>query len=169
MVRFMVIAAPRSGTAWCANWLSDGTYLALHDPLWDHHYRDLDKIAGPKTGVCCTGLGYVPEWVNQHPAPKVILHRAPNEVNNSLETLGLPTCPQKLFDNLWKIDGLHVHWTNLFGPDAELLHRHLKIGDFDPVRWSMLRDMEVTAKWQNRRRHQNLQLRDQFIAEGLFG
>jgi hypothetical protein len=147
----MVIAAPRSGTAWCANWLSDGKYLCLHDPLWDHHYRDLDLFAGPQTGVACTGLGYFPEWVNQHPAPKVILHRPLHEINNSLATLGLPDCPPKLFNNLWKIDGLHVHWTSLFGADVELVHRHLRIGDFDPMRWSMLRDMNVTAKYERRR------------------
>jgi hypothetical protein len=164
MLRFMVIGAPRSGTAWAANWLTSDGYLCLHDPLWDHHYGDLDQFSDPKTGISCTGIAYFPDWVNQHPARKVILHRPRHEVQASLDALGLPPCPQKLFDNLWQIRGLHVEWRSLFTLEAAGIHKHLRLGYFDPIRWKMLKDMRITANYQKRKQNPEVWARIQ--AEG---
>jgi hypothetical protein len=151
MLRFMVLSAPRSGSAWCANWLSGGTTLCLHDPLWDHDYRELDAMAAKHgdMGVACTGLGLMPEWVNAHPCPKVILHRSPDEVKASLAAIGLPWPDPALFRKLWEIDGLHVQWSDLF-TDPGPIHWHLRRGGVDFARHKMLRSMRVTSKWAER-------------------
>jgi hypothetical protein len=163
MMEFMFIAAPRSGTAWAANWMTTGNRLCLHDPLWQTHFDDLDTLAygfqDHCVGLACTGLGYWPEWLNAHPAPKVILHREPAQVNASLAKIGLPECPSVLFRNLELIDGLHVYWTELFD-NPQLIHDHLFIADKLQVeRHRLLRDMVVTAKWQDKKQNPDVWMR----------
>jgi len=165
MMRFFVIGAPRSGTAWCANWLTDNGIVCHHDPLWDYHYSQFDDLPG-ENGIACTGMALFPDWLNNHPAPKVILHRAPWEIQASLQALGFPSCKQVLFDNLWRVRGMHVDWRWLFSRNAIEIHRHLKIGEMNMRRWNMLKDMRVTANyWQ---RKQNPHVLERLIAEGAF-
>lgn len=153
MIKFMVLGAPRSGTAWAANWLSTGSQVCLHDPLWDTHYTDLDAIEHPHLGIACTGLSLFHSWVNKHPCPKVILHRTPALVNDSLARMGLPVCPAELFASLWKVDGLHAQWTDLFNDNAIDIHLHLRLGPFDTERWKMLRYLNVTEDYTKRQQN----------------
>lgn len=89
MIDFMVIGLPRSGTAWAANWLTTDTTFCLHDPLAKYHHTELDGLVSDKRlGVACTGLWTQPEWLNAHPAKKVILHRPLEEINRSLKAIG---------------------------------------------------------------------------------
>jgi hypothetical protein len=166
MLRFMIVGAPRSGTAWAANYFTARGILCMHDPLWDFHYADLDHLGDENLGISCTGIAYFPDWVNEHPCPKVILHRPRHEVQASLEKLGLPPCPPRLFDNLWRIHGMHVTWQSLFNRDMRLIHSHLQIEDTDFSRWSMLKDMRVTANYQARK--QNPDVLKRLKAEGAF-
>jgi hypothetical protein len=154
LLKFLVIAAPRSGTAWVSNWLTTDKVECLHDPMWDTHFRDLDalEIPGKEIGVACTGLGWFPDWVNEHPAPKVILHRPKWEIDASLQKIGLPVCPRELLAGLWRIQGLHVPTYTLFDHrGASDIHMHLGLGPFDYRRWQRLKDMRVTVI-PNRRR-----------------
>ena len=89
MIDFMLLASPRSGTTWAANLLTTDTTLCLHDPLFTHHYSELDGIESNKRlGVSCTGLCLFPEYVNSHQARKVVLHRDLREINRSLDAIG---------------------------------------------------------------------------------
>jgi hypothetical protein len=127
----MMIGPPRSGTTWASVWLE-----AIHDPLWDCYYQDLDKKFGG-SGICCTGLGLFPDWVNEHPCPKVILHRPAHEVKVSCIVNHLPIPPAIIYKNLDRIKGMHVAWTELFS-DPEPIYRHL-IGDgFDAAKHLIL-------------------------------
>lgn len=148
----MLLAAPRSGTAWAANYFTQQVTLCLHDPLWDIDYRELDAYAADslyaEVGIACTGLALQTDFVNAHPAPKVILHRPREEVSVSLHAIGLPPCAHTLYASLWKVNGLHVEWTELFSnpkPICEYLGQH-----FDQERHKMLRSMRVTSKWTER-------------------
>lgn len=118
MIDFMVLAAPRSGTCWAANWLTGDTALCLHDPLWTMHYEQLDEML--KTtgdiGIACTGSALFPDWVLPHPARKVILHRDVREIDLSLVALGMPRLQREYQAALQSIPGMHVHWLNLFNP-----------------------------------------------------
>lgn len=145
MIDFMIIAAPRSGTAWAANWLTDSFSFCYHDPLFERHYAELDELPrdGRELGVACTGLANFPEWLKAHPAKKVILHRRQDQVNDACAALGFPPVSQRFFDNLLKIDGLHVPWTYLFHK-PEGIHRFL-FGDrpFDARRHALLVQLNV--------------------------
>lgn len=163
MIEFMVIAAPRSGTAWAANWLTTDTTLCLHDPLWQRHYLDLDHIESPKVlGVACTGLALFEHFTSTHSARKVILHRNFDEIDASLAAIGMPPTTPKIRGMLDKIEGMHVHWRELFErpqPIYEfLLHR-----PFDPERHAMLCDLEVQTNFE--RIKVNPQVTARLIAE----
>lgn len=118
-VEFMVLAMPRSGTAWCANWLTTDRTLCLHDPLWSHHYSELDglRYAGRRLGVSCTGLPLFPEFLARHKARKVILHRPIAEIEASLEQLGQPALGAAWEGALDRITGLHVDWADVYKPE----------------------------------------------------
>jgi hypothetical protein len=143
MIQFMVIGAPRSGTAWAAEWLG-----AVHDPLWDRFYLDLDELSG---GISCTGLGMFPWWVNQHPARKVILHREPRDVNASLNRLNCGSCPPEVFEGLAKIEGMHVPWTDLWDKPQPIWEHLIGFG-FDERRHTLLKTVNIqTDDWKWRK------------------
>ena len=117
MIDFMVIGLPRSGTTWAANWLTDDRVFCIHDPLWTTHHTDWDmtlKRDDRVTGVACTGVWRWVDWVNRHPARKVVLHRDIGDVRHSLRQIGLPVPPVNAALNLSQIDGLHVPYEQLF-------------------------------------------------------
>ena len=148
MIEFMVLGASRSGTTWAANWLTTDTTLCLHDPLWQHHYKQLDMIAvgaGKSLGVSCTGLINFSGWVNKHPARKVILHRPKEEIAASLCAMGLPDPDDTHL--LPQIRGLHVDYTDLFDPvKAKYLYEFLMQRPFDSERHAQLVAMHIQPK-----------------------
>lgn len=142
-IEFMIIAAPRSATTWCSNWLTTDTTLCLHDPLWTRCYDELDAIGSPKTlGIACTGIALFPEWVNAHPARKVILRRDLVEVDASLVKIGLPPCGHAWEGVLDKIHGVHVAWTDVFDR-PQPIYEYLLDRPFDPERHAALREMNI--------------------------
>jgi hypothetical protein len=145
MIDFMIIAAPRSGTAWAANWLTDDHSFCHHDPLFERHYEDLDSMDadGRVLGVACTGIANFLEFLKGHPAKKVILHRRQDQVNDACVANGFPPVPMQFFKNLDAIEGLHVPWTWLFAK-PENIHRFL-FGDrrFDARRHQLLVGLNV--------------------------
>ena len=147
MIAFMILAAPRSGTTWAANWLTTDRTLCLHDPLFTHHYSELDSIETTKTlGISCTGAAFFRGWVNRHPARKVVLHRNRYEVNASLAAIGMPEVPQSYFDCLAKIEGRHTDWRDLFGKPREI-YEFLTGLPFDEERHALLRDIEMQPEF----------------------
>lgn len=143
MLQFMVISAPRSASTWVSNWLSTDTTLCLHDPLWRWHYSELDTIKSQKVlGIACTGVALFPEWVNAHPARKVILHRDPMEIDASLTKIGLTPCSQQWEGVLDKIRGMHLHWTDVF-ERPKYVYEYLLDRPFDAERHQALREMNV--------------------------
>lgn len=129
MMQFMVVGAPRSGTAWAANWFTTDRTLCLHDPLWRLDLESLDKLQTKKTlGMACTGVALFPEWVDQHPARKLILHRDIKEINASLRRMGIKPINPKWSQILERIEGLHASWRDLFEkpqPLWEFIFPHL--------------------------------------------
>jgi len=149
-VQFMVIAAPRSGTTWAANWLTTDRSICLHDPLWDHHYEELDNIrpsGGKMLGVSCTGLFLFPKWLNNHPARKVILHRPLDEINVSLEGIGLPPVSQREYDGLDDIAGMHVDWRTMWD-DPRVMYEYLLQRPFDQERHKLLKSIEMQPDFE---------------------
>jgi hypothetical protein len=148
-IEFMVIGAPRSGTAWCANWLTTQDTLCLHDMLFRHTPEDLDKIPCTRTlGLADSGLWRFPEWVAAHPAKKVILHRRDSEIRDSLRRAGLPDVDPGCWRALHDMVGLHIDWRVLFdGP--EMVHHYL-FGNkpVDLERHTLLTHLNVQADFE---------------------
>lgn len=151
MLDFMVISLPRSGSTWAANWLSSGEVFAMHDPLWQIHHRDLDRMLptygnASCNGIACSGIWRWPAFVNAHPARKVILHRPAGEVSASLARLGLPALPEGAESQLASLVGLHLPYTALFQRrHARKIWQHLTAGaePFDALRHERLCEMRI--------------------------
>jgi hypothetical protein len=148
MIEFMVLAAPRSGTTWCSNWLTTDATLCLHDPLWRWTKEELDGIQSPKRlGIACTGIALFPDWVNAHPARKAILHRDLTEVDDSLKRIGMTACSEQWGGVLDRIKGVHLDWSDLF-TRPQYIYEYLLDLPFDHERWALLREMNVQPHFQ---------------------
>lgn len=148
MIEFMVLSAPRSGSTWAANWLTTDTTLCLHDPLFTRHYSELDGIQTPKRlGVSCTGLAWFPDWVNAHPARKIVLHRDIGEINESLESIGLSELSIEYILKLESIDAIHLPWTDLFERPKFIYETLLEL-PFDEERHALLKEIEMQPNFE---------------------
>lgn len=147
MIDFMVLGGPRSATTWVANLLTTDNTLCMHDPLLEYTRSYLDQIVipGKKLGISCTSSLMWPEWLNVHPAKKIILYRNPDEINIALERLGLTKLdPRKHYDRLKMLPGVHIyHWESVFsGATAQAICKYLGV-PFCPHRHNELRAMNI--------------------------
>lgn len=90
-ISFMVLAAPRSATTWISNLLTTDHTICLHDPLLEYERHQLDQMTIPnkRVGIADSALLLHPDWLEKHPAKKILLWREPQEVNKALNVLGL--------------------------------------------------------------------------------
>jgi hypothetical protein len=151
MIDFMILGPPRSGTAWASVFFSTERATCLHEPLFDHFYQDLDGIAHDREllGIASTGFEFFGEWVNRHPAKKLILHRPLDQVNRSLNRLGQKPCMPVVIEKLARINGLHVYWAQLFDYPRPLFE-HLIGEGFDRDRHARLRQLIITSDFKSR-------------------
>lgn len=145
----MVLSAPRSGSTWVSNWLTTEGSLCLHDPVLSHSPEDLDALPCDRMlGLSCTGLGLLPDFVNAHPARKVIIHRDFKEVNRSLLAIGLSPLPRSWEEALYKLDGKHVDFRDLFrSTTAAEIYQFLTGRPFDSARHSNLTRMHIDPEF----------------------
>lgn len=151
MIEYMVVALPRSGTAWAANWLTTDTTLCIHEPLFRLHYSDWDtKLTakeGSHVGVACTGIHNFPDYLKDHPARKVVLHRDVSEINKSLKEIGLEALPADAERGLMEIDGLHAHWLDIF-ENPKTIYEFLLSKEFDKYRHRELVNFNVQCNFE---------------------
>ena len=148
MIEFMLLAAPRSATAWCANWLTTDETLCLHEPLYTQTHEQLDARPG-RIGIACTVTPLLN--MNRHPARKVVLHRDPKEVRESMARLGIPGDYD--FNALDNIEGRHHDWREVFD-NPRGIYEYLLQQPFDEDRHASLRGLNV----QNTHLIQSLQM-----------
>lgn len=155
MIDFMIIGAPRSGTAWAANWLTNGADMCWHDPLFTIPLEELDTriVANPggNVGIADTGIWRFPEYLANHKARKVILHRSIVKVNDSLERSGLPPISgPEVWSALYNLEGVHCNWDVLFAqPDFiyfNLFRRHMS--DYEYRRHELLTKLNVQVDFE---------------------
>lgn len=148
MIDYMIIAAPRSGTTWAANWLTTQTTLCLHDPLWHRTKEELDSIKTNKVlGISCTALALFPHWLNTHNARKVILHRSLQEIDESLISIGLTALSTEWNGALDKIAGYHCDWRDLFYK-PQWIYEYLLELPFDAERHAELAKMDIQPDFE---------------------
>ena len=144
----MVLGAPRSGTAWAANWLTTERTLCMHEMLFTHTPEQLDAVPCDRIlGLADTGLALFPEWLAAHPAKKVILHRDSREITASLHRAGMPAPKQDWGRLLRDIEGLHIDWNVLFTHPG--LITHYLFGTLpDMARHELLAKLNVQADFE---------------------
>lgn len=89
---FVILALPRSRTAWLSAWLSDGGRLCLHDALAFAHSRDvLRALTNGGNGMAETAGMALPRVLHATlpDARYLVVRRDPQEVNTSLHRLGV--------------------------------------------------------------------------------
>jgi len=152
MLDFMVIALPRSATAWTANFLTTERSMCWHEPLISHDLADLDemKMSGrfgiADTQLCLLGA----EELNRHKARKLIIHREFEPVAASLTKLNLPLAHgvadalAQAAERLYDIEGWHLPYDGLFKAHTfQPAFEWLTNMQFDKARHAMLKDMNV--------------------------
>lgn len=155
MIDFMIIGLPRSGTTWASNLFTTDLTLCHHDPLYSLHYTEWDTCLpvadGGRTGISCTGVWRWDDWINAHPAKKVILHRDVAEIQKSMREIGLPDMDLAYGDQqLHKLSGFHVEHHDLFDPvKCQTLHEYLLPSciPFNRKRHQLLVDIEMQPKF----------------------
>jgi hypothetical protein len=170
MLDFMIISLPRSASTWAANWMTTERAFCRHDPLWmiapDQLDDEIARLAGPRlAGIACTGLWRWPQWINRHPARKLILHRDLAQIRASLDRLGIPKPPIGAARHLGEIEGMHVDWLELFDPARaaaiweyltdraiafdQARHRELCAMRIDPAMAKVERDLALNRRLNN--------------------
>lgn len=148
MLDYLIVGLPRSGTTWLANWLTTERSLCTHDPLYQAHYSSFDYheifLAKAINGISCTGLWRFPEYVNNHPGKKIIIHRPIEAINASMRELSLPLLDNGDVEKLENLDGTHLPYEDLWNKKtAEQLWSYLIGNDFDQVRWQQLQAFNI--------------------------
>lgn len=152
-IDFMIIGLPRSGTTWASNWFTTDTIHCVHDPLYTTHYESwdeefADKIEAWKVGVSCTGIWRWTDWLNKHPAKKLILHRDIHEIQESMAAIGMPELDSDSEKYIDSIQGFHTDYKSLFDPKkAEIIWESLVDTKFNPIRHAALVDIEMQPKF----------------------
>lgn len=141
---FIVLALPRSGTAWLSNWLTTYGSLCLHDPFsgglpetWPADHR-------PR-GIACTVSALMPTWLSQHPCPIAIIDRDYHACDASMAKLGMPGT-EAFRDAVAAMPGERFAFEALFEDEDEakrLWAYLLPTLPFDAIRYRMLRDLQV--------------------------
>lgn len=101
-------------------------------------------------GIACTASA-LSARINEHCARKIVLHRSPREVRESMALLGIRGSYD--FAALDRVQGRHYDWQQLFEDPAPIYEFLLGVA-FDAERHEELRGMNV----QNTRLIQELQI-----------
>lgn len=148
MIDFIVVSLPRCGTTWAANWLTTDNTVCLHDALAYQTFYEVDSEykTSKKLGISDTGVFMYGDKLNKHPAKKVILHRDIEEINESLANIYLQPMPEEFVYKLNEIDGLHVHYTDLFN-NPKPIWDYLIGTEFDEERHNILKQMQIQPEF----------------------
>ena len=118
MIDFMVLALPRSGTAWVANLLTTDTSLCIHEAFMDHSINDLDNRSyNGMLGIAETSAFIKVDELNLHSAKKLVIERPFNEVNESIAKLGFKAMPSYSDDLMIQLKGYRIAFKDLFNYD----------------------------------------------------
>lgn len=111
----MVLALPRSGTAWVANLLTTDTSLCIHEAFMDHSINDLDtRPYDGMLGIAETSAFSRADELNLHSAKKLIIDRPFDEINKSIAELGFKAMPSYSADLMIQLKGYRIAYKDLF-------------------------------------------------------
>jgi len=145
MIDFAVIALPRSGTAWAANFLTTDQSLCLHDPLADMPLDELKQHAG---GISCTAIWMHPEFVYDNIKRWVILERDISEVNQYALDVGYPPINESAINMFRQLRGPRMSYKSLFAESSarDIFEYLLPEHKFDASRHKLLASLTIEAR-----------------------
>lgn len=148
MLSFLVIAAPRSGTAWTANWLSTDRSLCYHGLSGRVERSRWDALDGAQIiGTAETALWHAKGWIAAHCARKLIIHRSAQAICESIQMPELAPRISYIQHGLRSIEGMHVEFDELFEHPRPIFE-HLLGFEFDAQqqrRHEALKQLQVTC------------------------
>ena len=141
---FMVLAYPRSGTTWLANWLTTDRSLCLHDPL-AYGLPETWPVDQRVRGISCTGSYLLPDWLDHYRCPIAVIERDRRACDASMGVLGLPAPGDMGTAALDAVNGRRFPFAALWdeAEAAKLWAYLLPQFPFDAIRYRLLRDMQV--------------------------
>lgn len=145
MIDFMVIALPRSGTAWVSNLLTTDDLVCVHEALISYTLAELDALSVPHMlGIAETSGAYIADEINQHSAKKLVITRPIAEINNSAIRLGFEPLSDDANSLLDKVDGYRIEYKNLFDyKEMSKAYEYLCGKHLDPLRHALLCDLRI--------------------------
>lgn len=148
MLDYIIIALPRSGTAWVANLLSSEDRVCRHDPLGT--LIDPVKVIELEGGCADTGMGYFPELVNKVRA-KVVIQRPRVDCMRGLKAIwvNLPGVAMETLEaRISQVDAdLIVKFDDLFSFDSSNAIHKLCLGrELSHERHAFLQEMNVQTR-----------------------
>jgi hypothetical protein len=145
---FMVLAYPRSGTTWAANWLTTDRSLCLHDP-WSIGMPATWPHDGRTRGIACTGSYLMPKWLAQYDVPTLVIERERDDCDASMAKIGLTAgdVPQSMIDD---VPAYRIAFDDLFNEVVarEVWEFLLPRVPFDSIRYRLLQTMQVQPHMQ---------------------
>lgn len=154
-MKFLIIALPRSRTAWLANFLTYGDSFCFHEPLLGlSRVADIqDKVSTvttPIIGATDTGAMYfVDVLLKLYPGLKlVVIERPANECQESIDSMGLQGDVTLMARQLeWikqRTKPLVIQFSSLDEKATmEELWNHCIGTPFPEQRWQLLKDMKI--------------------------
>lgn len=141
----MVIALPRSGTAWAANLLTTDTSVCLHEAFMEFSIDELDSFKWPhKLGIAETSGAFCADEINKHPAKKLVIERPIAEINQSAKKLDLPELTEHAKSLLDKVNGYKIDYKSLFDyKEMSKAYKFLLEKDLDPMRHALLCNLHI--------------------------
>lgn len=138
----MILALPRSRTAWLANFLTTEKTFCYHDPLanmWS--YRDVSSLKMDRiTGVADTGLALFD--LSIFDCKKLIIERSLNDVYASLDKFLPEVDLSNLNEKLYRIEGLRIGFDEI-NERLEEIWDYCTGLPFDALRADQLKNMNV--------------------------
>lgn len=138
----MVLALPRSGTAWVANLLTTDTSLCIHEALEFNSLSEIDKMG--VQGVCETSAFMHIDEINAHQAKKLIIERPFAEIQESCKALGFPELPPLVIDLMDQIKGYRIAYKDLFNYEVMAVsYRYLLNKELSRERHALLCRLDI--------------------------
>jgi hypothetical protein len=156
MIKYVIAALPRSGTAWLSALLSTNDVPCVHEAASIKSIEEWAAQPEP-VGICDTSLFLFPRVVNSIKAPTLIIDRDHGAISDSLEYLGLWMDPA-LFQRLERVRyDMRIQFTDLF-TDNGVLEGWLSMIDVyvSPERLALFREMNIQNQAQIDAVHQTI-------------
>lgn len=109
---FLIIALPRSGTAWISALLTTAGSACIHEGSIFPPVED-----GRVYGIADTTLFFDTDTINNHPARKLIIRRDYHDITRSLIRAGLPLIPWDIMRKIEMVEGPRIAFRDLFNAD----------------------------------------------------